>query len=76
MCCWAELVCREPPGILESCTKRWMMGNLLYWALRLVLGALTAAVCMALRSTLSSAGGFQGLVFCLFFFWVWGMVFK
>lgn len=40
------------------------MGNLLYWALRLVLGALTAAVCMALRSTLSSAGGSQGLVFC------------
>lgn len=48
------------------------MGNLLYLALRLVLGALTAAVCVALLSTLSPVGGFQGLVFLFVLFFLGG----
>lgn len=53
------------------------MGNLLYVALRLVLGAQTSPVCRVLLSTLSPTGGFQRCCFFVFFFW-WGrgMVFK
>lgn len=52
---------REPLGVVGGYVQRWVMGNPLALALRLVLGAQSPGT--VLMSPLGPAGGFQGPVF-------------
>lgn len=55
---------RELPGFLGSCMKRWVMGNPLYLALRLVLGAQTPAVRTAQLEDSKALFSFVSLCVC------------
>lgn len=55
---------REPLGILlGSCPRRWVAGNRLYFALRLVLGAQSPAGCTGLCPHSAQPEDFKGMFF-------------